>query len=380
MRWQLLKRLFVLSVLAGLLACAAVQTVTAAAPDVFILHDPIQPSQNQQVTFTATATPATGDTITSIRILEERYTLSLCGGQVCSTLVSGDVLIKDCTPPSSNTCAVTVASYPNLSYIGYKAVATTAQGGSGNDGYIYFAVGSYPKPDDPIPVYVRGNPSAPASKIDLVFIPDNDYGASGWQDGFMRDITALIKTSYLSSNPVSQQIRPYRAAWNFYITYLQGDAGQNCSFGFPSNWTALSASMNAAGIVHKTDFQDCTNRNLNPRVFSIEPTSFASAIHETGHAVFNLADEYVGGDNFQDPVTPNVHDGKASCQSYATLHGWDPKKCTALAGGSRWFRSDGGNGAWHDLMRQPTVVNDRFDLCDQMAVEAKYQTCNGNGC
>lgn len=329
-----------LRTLAGAVLCAAVSVATAA-PEVFILHSPIQPSKTQTVTYAATATDSSG--IASIVIWEERRKLEPCGGQKCSILISTTDL-KTCsfTAPfqTSGTCTVTTTSgYPDASHIGYRVTATSGTGvPSVDEGYVYFAAGAFPWPDDAIPIYVRGDQ---AEKIDLVFIPDTDYGLNN--TGFMDDVTTLIRDAFLSGMPFSQQIRKHREMWNFWITYRQGDAESFlCQRHPPPNWTTLVATVNSGFIVHNEDFGDCSGRGEGS-IFSAEPTSLVVSIHELGHSVFSLADEYKGGGLFETPTIPhhNVFKGPnpAKCKNNAAAHGWPKGDCQKIKGTS-WYRSD----------------------------------------
>lgn len=313
--------------------------IGCAAPRVFVLHSPIQPNNTQPVTYTATAVDT--DAVSSIEIWEDRLTLGLCSnGMQCATRVSTSRLTT-CTfsPPQSNaTCTFTTASgYPDGSFVGYRAVAANNRGRSASDGWIYFAGGAFPWPNNAIPIYATG---APSEKIDLVFIPDPDYGGNNNQ--FMQDVTSLIANAYLSTQLYALGIRPWRGFWNLYITYQTGDARgypNGCNTA-PSNWTTLRTIVNSGGIVHTQNLRDCSGVG-DGSIFSTEPGSFNTAIHETQHSVFSSADEYCcDGGYFELGPEANVFGSQANCQANASAHGWPITDCTQI-GTTGWWRSDG---------------------------------------
>lgn len=346
-----------------------------AAPQVFILHSPIQPENNQQVTYTATANDPQG--IKSIVISVERRHLMLYQNQKISEYNSTTDL-KTCTYsppfPTSTTCTVNDSPYPDDSHIGYKATATSGAGETSSEGYIYFAAGNFPFPEDPIPIYVRGDQAA---KIDLVFIPDVDYGQTNWQRGFMDDVTALIKHAFFSDRPVARKIRNRPEMWNFYMTYYQGDAEPNCNRTMPYNWTTVGASANSGFIVHKTDMRDCSGIG-DGSVFSaeriVDPSnerSLAVPIHELGHSAFSLADEYFGGYLFHLPLpSHNVFPSKKMCQDNARAYGWSTGNCKKI-GKTSWYRSDDGQ----DIMEDSFSADNEFGPSDRLRIDWYYDLC-----
>jgi hypothetical protein len=269
--------------------------------------------------------------------------------------------------------------YPDSSHIGYKATATNGVGETSSEGYIYFAAGTFPWPEDPIPIYVRGDQAA---KVDLVFIPDMDYGVTNWEKGFMDDVTALIKNAFFSERPSARKIRSRREMWNFYITYFQGDAEPGCNRTMPSNWTTLEATINSGFIVHRTDFRDCSGIGEGS-VFSAEaildPNNerFLSVpIHELGHSVFSLADEYFGGYLFNLPLySHNVFPTRKMCRENAETHGWPKKNCKQI-GKTGWYRSDGSG----DIMQNSSSAENEPGPSGQLRIDWYYDKCTDQNC
>ena len=367
----LIRPLALLSMLAGLAACEG--------PNVFVLHSPIQPSNTQPVTYTATAVDSDG--VASIEIWEDRNTLTTCSnGMQCATHVSTSRLrICNFSPPITNaTCTFTTGSgYPDSSFIGYRMVATDSRGNNASEGWIYFAAGAYPWPNNPIPIYGRG---APGEKLDVIFIPDTDYNGNNNQ--FMQDTSNLVANAYLSTQPFARDIRLWRSMYNFYLTYQTGDAkgyGSGCNQA-PSNWTTLRAIVNSGGILHNNALRDCGGIG-DGSLFSVQvggTFTNPTAVHESGHSVFSMADEYCcDGGYWQIGPEANVFSSQSNCQTNATSHSWPTTDCVQI-GTTGWWRSDGAN----DLMQNNNSNTNAYGRSDDGRVFWMYfQQCTSpSGC
>ena len=350
-----------------------------AGPQVFILHYPIQPDSLQPVTYTATASDSNG--IKSITISVQHRELQLDKkGQTISVLVEETLETHSYNPPftQSETFTVTnTAGYPDNSHIGYKATVTSGAGETGTDGYIYFAAGAFPSTNDPIPIYVHEGDTA--AKIDLVFIPDEDYGQTNWEQGFMNDVTDLIQNAFFSDKPFARMIRNRHEMWNFYITYYQGDAASCISRSLPINWATLAATVNSGFIVHKEIFNDCSGIGEGS-TFSAEPIDLNNErsqtvpIHEIGHSVFSLADEYSGGYFFESLLpSHNVFKDYGTCTNNAAAHGWPEKDCKKIRR-TNWYRSDGNN----DIMEDTSSTDNAPGRSDEKRIEWHYGQCTNN--
>jgi len=331
------------------------------------------------VTYTANASDPDG--VASIELWEDRNTLAACSnGMHCATRVSTTRLTTCSFSPalSPATCSFTTpAPYPDASFIGYRAVARDSKGNSAAEGWIYYAAGASPWPNDPIPIYAKG---APAEKVDLVFIPDPDYNGNNNQ--FMQNVTALLTNGYLSTGTFATDIRTWRGFWNFYITYQTGDAqgyGNGCNSA-PANWANLSAIVNSGGILHNNALRDCGGVG-NGSLFSVQvglAVTNPTVVHETGHSVFSMADEYCcDGGYWNIGPEANLFNSQASCQTNATSHGWATTDCVQI-GTTGWWRSDGAN----DLMQNNNSNANLYGRSDHKRVMWLYFTeCSGSpGC
>jgi len=368
------------SVLAIVVAYLTNPGAVIGAPEVFVLHQPIHPAASQAVTYNVKAKDDRG--LSAIAVFEQQEKLKLCpnGQHGCSDVILPSREIGKCQfvgRVTTSECAVTVpVGYADNSLIRYRARATNIDGISTDDGEIYFTAGKYDWPDDPIPIYVRG---APEVKIDLVFIPDKDYGIGS--PGFMDDVGALVKESLFSEKLFASKIRDRREMWNLYITYQQGDAEPYCNRVPPPNWAIMSATVDSGFIVHKTDLTDCSG--LGPgstfsaeRISSTEARFYVVPIHELGHSVFSLADEYRGGGLFASSMPEhNLFIDRATCEANAANHGWPLSNCKRIRQTNYW-RSDGDG----DLMENTSSTDHVPGPSDAGRYEWWYQNCGAGNC
>ena len=339
------------------------------SPQAFILHSPMQPTSAQTVTYTATATDDEG--VTRMEIWEDRNTLTTCNGMQCASRVSTQMLRRcDFSPAQTNaTCTFTTTSgYPDSSFIGYRVVAFDAGGRQGTDGWIYYAAGAWPWPNNPIPIYGTG---APAEKLDVVFIPDTDYNGNNTQ--FINDVSGLVANGYFSTNSWSTHVRPWRGNWNLYVTYRTGDAQgyQSGCNSAPSNWTTMRSIVNSGGIVHTANLRDCGGIG-DGSLFSILRGNNATLVHESGHSVFSLSDEYCcDGGYWEIGPNANVFSSQANCQNTAAATGCSSANCVQI----------GTTGWWHSDNNCLMASGNTFGCSDVARIIWLYTQCgNGTGC
>jgi len=137
-------------------------------------------------------------------------------------------------------------------------------------------------------------------RFDIVFVPDNDYGArediDTWLPTFIDHIDDQIDQRLDGAAPVSGNLDKF----NFYYTRMQGIARSKT---LPDDLTKLSTFADAYVIFHITEFGDSC-RMSTPSIYGAEGPVGRSFIHESGHGIFGLADEYDGPTYY---FTPNPY-------------------------------------------------------------------------
>ena len=83
---------------------------------------------------------------------------------------------------------------------------------------------------------------------------------------------------------------------------------------------------------------------MNLKLFSSEPTSLLTVLHETGHQPFGLMDEYCcDGGYWESPTRPNMYTSLANCEADAPNVGSPASDCRQLTRGGitiDWWTSD----------------------------------------
>ncbi len=186
-----------------------------------------------------------------------------------------------------------------------------------------------------IPYIQNGNY---ADKIDVVFIPDTSYNND--IDLFLQHIGEIINNSFMASEEVGANISKI----NFYYIQEEGFIDwPYWSLEPPNNFFTECSFYDAAVMLHTDSHRDFASG----KIFSSEYYNYGTIMHEFGHALFGLADEY-GNDSyyFVPEPYPNIYSNETFCRDDATNEGWNPNDCDnfcpANAGncGNGWWRSD----------------------------------------
>lgn len=186
----------------------------------------------------------------------------------------------------------------------------------------------------PVPSRTTGNPNG---KIDVVFVPDDDYGTADqidtWLPQFLSHVNQQIDDRLGGRAPVSGNLNKF----NFYYTRDQGSVSDsNCAQrrSLPRNIIRDCPFADVFVVLHTTIFDDCSTRgNRAPSIFSAEGPPGRSFIHESGHAIFDLSDEYPDPPQeactgyFQADPCPNTWNSLQQCRNDAVAEGWDPDDC-----------------------------------------------------
>ncbi len=197
-----------------------------------------------------------------------------------------------------------------------------------------------------VPVLYLGERS---SRADIVFIADMDSYPGGSGDAnFLSDVGDVIKGAYFGQN----YFLANQQNMNFWLADQTGDADRvpaptptdpantDCVLTLPGNWAADYSWRDSGAILHRDLFRDCAGGG----VFSTEPTSLGTVLHETGHSPFGLADEYCcDGGYFEDGK--NMFDTLAECQADAMTLGRAASDCRQITDprptpAQDWFLSE----------------------------------------
>ena len=160
-----------------------------------------------------------------------------------------------------------------------------------------------------IPITVNGDH---AGKLDVVFVPDDDYNNDITL--FLQHVNDKINSRYGAVAPISGHMNEF----NFYYVRDSGDANRNCGVP-PDQFWDYCPFADVIAILHRTNFRDCSIGNH----FTAEGENTQAFLHESGHGVFGLADEYDDSPDcttryFQPNPNPNIWDTQTACINDAT--------------------------------------------------------------
>ncbi len=197
-----------------------------------------------------------------------------------------------------------------------------------------------------VPVMFLGQRS---TRVDIVFIADVDSYTGATDPNFLSDAGDVIKGAYYGQD----YFLANQQNISFWLADQMGDADRvaaptptdpantDCVLTLPANWSEYSWRDSGA-ILHRDTFRDCANSG----VFSTEPTSLGTVLHESGHSPFGLADEYCcDGGYFENPPNPNLFDTLAECQADTPALGRTASDCRTVTDSGPtpavdWFLSE----------------------------------------
>lgn len=167
-------------------------------------------------------------------------------------------------------------------------------------------------------------------RIDVIFVPEEDYGTPAnidtWLPTFIQDVQNQIDQRLNAAAPVTGNLDSF----NFYYTRSQGNIA--ASHNLPADITRVAPWADAYAILHTATFGDWTQWGP-PVTLGAEGAVGRSFIHEAGHGLFGLADEYDDAPDcttarFEPNPNPNVWDTEADCRADVTSEGWgNPDDC-----------------------------------------------------
>jgi len=248
-------------------------------------------------------------------------------------------------------------------------------------------------------IRIKGGPS---KFIDLVFVPEENF--QGDMTGFVNEAIEAIRFGYLQMHNSSIDPIPsnYRDRFNFYYYTggfgdwdssgpcageLPGESehdiwaawciplcsltlfGCACLAAEPDTFTSDAMWYDTAGIIYKGPGPGCAN-SLGPRSHFVSENFTNTIMHESGHAVFGLVDEYCGTTYYTQNKNGNVWDSLSNCQSAATSESWTLGNCRRI----EWILSNGTINCQKDFYRyDPDAPNPDFMTACGAGCTADYR-------
>ncbi len=293
-------------------ASLALFLVGCESPLTIATHDPIYPKADQAVTFTLEK--VSGSRLRSVALYEVVSNVD-ANGTITST--GDEAMLKSWSSPGKVISFTKPAGYPPRTFVRYRFKVKAPSSGwggcfSSNDTFsheIVFATRPYPVPGDPAPVYVTGDPN---EVFDIVLIPDTDIPEAE-MDVFRDHCRRVVREAFLDE-PTT---RAFRRSFNFYINPHPGTATDyNSAVPHipPVNFARLSFAEGRV-LMHKGDLRDYSLSA--ERFYSTEMENLGTILHESGHGLFGLADEYGTGRHWKPDPKPNNWDAEGDAMADA---------------------------------------------------------------
>jgi hypothetical protein len=380
-----------------LLVLALASTACAGNPRITAIHNPLYRAQNHTSTITARATE-TRDGIASIRIEATIGELTACDGLFPSLIPcrrNATVSTVECSYANVKTevtCSLPVNTTARR-LVTYSATARSARNRTASSGAVTYAAGA-PLTQSRVrvgfidftipwetarPVIWRTDAPSSATdrgeKIDWGFVPDADMPTyRAFTDDMQPMVLALF---YTDSNAFSTWTRTFRNVFNIWAGPVGADA-EGCARTFVSPASTVRAAFDGTAILHRNDFRDCASISMGGGAGSSQ-TNLGDAswvlLHEAGHFLFGLGDEYVGGGNWSISNPKNVLPSKSECESVSTANGLPTSQCVQIGSSGTWRNDDGQN----DTMEDRVLTSDWRTLCGR-ALGNHLNACTGGAC
>jgi hypothetical protein len=182
--------------------------------------------------------------------------------------------------------------------------------------------------------------------FNIVFVPDASYGDMSVlanRQNFVDDMTDVIENGYWQNRAYFNGLFRF----NYYYVTVSGSVvprTPDAMGNFRCPTVTWPAAVNTDGafadqllLIHSNTLRDCGGGGRA----TAEPTSYRTIVHETGHGLFGLPDEYCC-DSFYSEVRPVLYSTGNACTTDANNASW--RNCTSFTSsrdGSVWWRSQG---------------------------------------
>ncbi len=320
----------------GMLATLA--SISGCSIHIRSSHEPMHPL-TEPLVIKATAKGY----VHKIDLYMEKSRIGASGEQV---VFSPMRIVNTCDPlfwKRSLTCFDVIAE-PNGRHedgvmIKFMAIATSPLGDTATETY-EFASGAYPNANKPIPIRVKGDP---VEKFDIVLIRTNEFDL----EFFRHHLDDIIEESFFQYST----FRDWRMFYNFYYSDVSQPYEEPCAFNgpfspkvptFPNAFVrSLLTDADVIAYLHEDEMEDCRKEER----FSAEFWFDKSIVHEAGHALFGLRDEYYGGLGPQCVGPRNVWHSEAECLEDAHANQLEEGYCKPRGSTLSWkFDQEGPDG------------------------------------
>jgi len=291
-------------------------------PETFAIHAPISPGSAERVTYTLNRLDGNVEEVklfTTVSTIDNTGNVTVAGAETEQQTWAAPAFPLSFQGPAGGYGANKLVQY---------RFQVRGNGKTYNH-RVTFATTPYPVVDAAIPAYVVGNQDR---VLNVVFIPD----------------TSMVSRMGMFKDAVGDQIdntfhredwvRRFRNSYNFFInprTAIARDFDTGQPHQLPSNSNMLTFAQGRV-ILHFHNIRDQAGSGY----FSSELDVRGTMLHESGHSLYRLADEYDGSTTHRqtDPL-PNNWDNKADAEAAAPSYaGKTAADVREMGAGSDWYR------------------------------------------
>lgn len=231
--------------------------------------------------------------------------------------------------------------------ITYQTKAITTAGKEYKDREITFTAGLLPMENLATPIWWHRNVSI-RSRLDLGFFPAKGYGGGDYKKFSVALNGLLGRVFFRRAEPIAENFFEKRHVFNFWLAPRGASIGNRRDFPRRFRETLMSV-LDGSVILH----EDQSHSDSSTISYGGEGSAYAPSdlnlanpwifVHESGHFLFGLGDEYCGGGTktpVQYPCQPdepkqsgcsNLFRCRKGCEDFAGKFGLDAKKCAPLS-------------------------------------------------
>lgn len=214
--------------------------------------------------------------------------------------------------------------------------------------------------------------------FNIVFVPDRAYGDMNDlvnRTAFANEMAGVIENAFWQNQAYFNGLFKF----NYYYMTVSGsvtartpdeDGNFRCPIvKWPEETETDAAFADQIIMMHKSQLRDCGGGG---RRMTAEPDSFRAIIHEVGHTLFGLPDEYCC-DGFYAEVPPVLYRTRSECRRDPANEAWrDCERIVSTRDRRTYWRSQGnikrnlitmsgGERVWESGPADWAVMRDAFD-------------------
>ena len=349
------------AIIALMLGCAVTSCTTVTAR-----HDPLYRAQPHTSEIRATAeNPQFG--IASIAINATSGAMTDCSELIVVPGLNRRSIIpcrqgaaqttNACTftgAPATATCTVTLPIQTST-LVSYIVTVVSGNGQTTTTPEVAYAGGTQVLQRIARPVYWHRQATR-GSRIDLGLFPDADYmaGIAVLLDPYRRftdDLDSILGNVFFNTTDLfANAYTGDRQFFNLWAGPFGANA-EGCTRTFSGDAQAVSVVFDGSAILHRNAFRDCASITAGGggagAVQATETDPAWILVHESGHFLFGLSDEYVGGGYIATMPCNNVYASSQACQTAAPGVGATIAQCLQI----------GATGFWRISTANETMAN-----------------------